>query len=290
MKTGAVVVTYDPILDVFRSLLDNISSQVDYFFVIDNNSKNTLCLKKTCLPFSNIIFIENGENKGLGFSYNLALSLAEQRGIEWLLILDQDSICPRNLIQTFVSDISILDDARIGLICPNIFNRSNNTLQDGVSKSMHAVMNCISSGSFVNVVVARKVGAFNADFFMDYVDFDFSRKLRKNGFRQIMDPLLILNHDIGGSRTVLYFGLKTLVFDKPLFRYYYSFRNRYFFIRTEKNVFVRLKEWFWFFYSRSCYLHFYKGRKKTLRRVISIAIKDAKKGVLGVCSHDFSSF
>jgi rhamnosyltransferase len=55
----------------------------------------------------------------------------------------------------------------------------------------------ITSGSILNVSLAKHVGPFNEDLFIDFVDAEFSYRVIQNGYTNLMFSNIVLNHALG---------------------------------------------------------------------------------------------
>ena len=55
----------------------------------------------------------------------------------------------------------------------------------------------ISSGSLIHIDVFKKIGLFRDDFFIDYIDFEFSVRARLNDFQISLVKDAILYHKQG---------------------------------------------------------------------------------------------
>jgi len=107
-SVAAIIVTYYPD-DRLSDLLFSIGKQVDDIWVIDNGStgpaKNIIegLLKRSNTSFNLIL---NKENLGLAAAQNQGIKEVINLGINWILLLDQDSIPGYDMIEKlmFVAD------------------------------------------------------------------------------------------------------------------------------------------------------------------------------------------
>ena len=102
METLAGITLYEP--DVHR-LLENIDAvlpQVDKLICVDNGSKNIAEIKdRIHWKYPEVEIIENGENLGIARALNQMFEYAEAHVYDWVLTLDQDSVCPENLMEEY---------------------------------------------------------------------------------------------------------------------------------------------------------------------------------------------
>ena len=96
--------------DVAR-LEENISSiygQVDRVICVDNGSDNIKNIEDCVLNnWKNITIIKNGKNEGIAKALNQMFEFAIEQQYEYVLTLDQDSVCPDNIIEEYLSLIHI---------------------------------------------------------------------------------------------------------------------------------------------------------------------------------------
>ena len=104
--------------DVAR-LEENISSiygQVDRVICVDNGSDNIKSIEDCVLKnWKNITIIKNGKNEGIAKALNQMFEFAIEQQYEYVLTLDQDSVCPDNIIEEYNK---YLDEHKLGSLCP----------------------------------------------------------------------------------------------------------------------------------------------------------------------------
>jgi len=65
------------------------------------------------------------------------------------------------------------------------------------SEAPQEALTLITSGSILNLSLVKKVGDFNEDLFIDFVDAEFSYRVIQAGFINLMFSNILLNHAIG---------------------------------------------------------------------------------------------
>jgi rhamnosyltransferase len=110
----------------------------------------------------------------------------------------------------------------------------------------------MSSGTFLAIESAKKIGYFDEEFFIDEIDHDYSLKCYKQSFFNISSYDVFLSHSVGESHKVskpMNNFKKEIIIHKP-FRYYHIFRNgrimffRYLFIEPNfsfRKLYLLLK-------------------------------------------------
>ncbi|OUN76834.1 glycosyltransferase family 2 protein [Bacteroides sp. An51A] len=220
---AAGIVLFNP--DIIR-LKDNINSigpQVDTIYLIDQHSFN---LNDIHTLISNIHYpihlTQNDNNMGIAYALNQLLLEAENDKYEWIITLDQDTVCPLNLIKELRQYIYMQN---VGIVCPVINDRSFGII-DKDDKPYTIVKTCITSASLTSVKAWRKVGGFDSSMFIDGVDTDFCYSLSRNGYIILRCNTVSILHEIGHNSFISnILGHKQVVFNHSAFRYYYICRN-----------------------------------------------------------------
>jgi GT2 family glycosyltransferase len=132
-------------------------------------------------------------NGGLAAAYNHALSLAQDKQIEWLLLLDQDTVVGPELLSALLQQIAtpvqadvcamvpklVQDDA---VISPQIVQRFNNrsvaTNFSGVSSRRVTALN---SGACLRVQAVQAIGGFPWEYRLEYLDHIMFSRLQSGG-------------------------------------------------------------------------------------------------------------
>ena len=238
----AVIVTYNPSVPLLRENIAALVCQVSRLIILDNGSKNVVAICCLLKNFPTVEFYEADENLGLARQYNQALYMAYTGGYKWLLTMDQDTVVPKNLVDTY---LGYGNDESVGIISPVIWNACVYRRHE-VEKSFSGygecteVTRCISSAAMHRVSALREAGTFDEALFIDYVDDDCCRSIRAMGYRILRINNLLVRHYWGKS-TCRKVGLVNIVCPNyPAIRYYYIFRNRIYFERKYGGSLIKL--------------------------------------------------
>lgn len=215
-------VTYNPDVKLLQRSLSTIIDQVDYVLIVDNGSDNKSNLASLCHNSNKTNIIYNCSNKGVATALNQIGKYAENLGCPWFLTLDQDSVCPIDLMSIY-SKYMLNQD--IGIISPFILQRNNSNIKSSTSQVCEFVEIVITSGCLVSTQAWKSVGGFWEDLFIDRVDDDFCLALRDHGWRILQTNQVCLEHQIGNPSLHSLFGKKYYTDSYPSFRYYYIARN-----------------------------------------------------------------
>ena len=96
----AVIVVFQPNLDVLRQLILASSQQVDRLVVVNNSPKISL---ETCLPDlgEHIHLITLQENMGIAYAQNIGIEWVISQKAEYVLLLDQDSMPTSGMVHLY---------------------------------------------------------------------------------------------------------------------------------------------------------------------------------------------
>jgi rhamnosyltransferase len=290
-KVCAVMVCFYPNLEELSNNIKSIVGQVDKLFIVDNSEK----------PVNNNFLAENGqlrkiewvslkENLGIGAAHNVGIRMAIEQNFDGILLLDQDSNPPENLVSSLVEGVQFLKNQGIKVAClgPDIFNKNTNEnykplVNKGIELNEDFIEKdvLISSGKLIVADAVKDVGLMDESLFIDLVDFEWCWRARKYGYRVFSSKRARMGHMVG-QKNVKILKVYNLLIPSPI-RHYYQFRNTLFLLKRDyvptywkcKAVVERSIEFF-------LYPIFISQRITRIRYIIS-GIKDGlfnKKGKL----------
>lgn len=221
----AGIVLYNPEIDIVKQNIKTLSQQGFEVLLVDNCSKN----KDEIISLEGAKCILNDDNLGVGRALNQICEYSKEHGFHWSLLLDQDSIVPDNLLDEYKKRIEY---DKLAILCPTIIEDNiNQDISSKTSDTEIQVRKCITSGSMVSTDIWSKVGKFDEDMFIDYVDFDYCYKVGKQGYVIIQLPSVKLLHSLGDSKLRRCFWWKIRVSGHSEMRKYYISRNIVIFMR-----------------------------------------------------------
>ena len=200
-------------------VVDNSSSQIFWSFL--ENIQNEF-------PFELIL---NGSNLGIAGALNRGVHYALSNGFKWVLTMDQDSFIPPGYVEAFFKAYdSSPERQKIAILAPTHFDKKTGYQSrdyrglQGPYVSKNIVM---TSGNLIPTHIFEKVGFYDEDLFIEYVDHDFCLRVKKLGFKTVLVTGTQLGHSLGDIRKhsivgpVFFFSHNYL----PVRRYYRA-RNR----------------------------------------------------------------
>lgn len=230
----AVVVAFHPDAG-FERRLAAVTAQVGNVLVVDNTPGGGCAHRLASM--ASVAVRENGVNLGIATALNQGLEHAVQTGCTWLLTLDQDTLCHTDMV-------AVLTRARTA--CPfdaaivggDYLDPENPRPRAGAHE-FREVKTVITSGCLVNVGMAREIGGFRDDYFIDQVDHEFCLRARAAGQRVIISGRPVMTHSVGRSGGVRLPVLGVMP-NHPPQRKYYIARNT---IATVRRYWLREPDW-----------------------------------------------
>ncbi|MDU3338238.1 glycosyltransferase family 2 protein [Paraclostridium bifermentans] len=238
----ATIITYNPNLKRLEKNILSIVNQVEEVLILDNKSSNIASIKKLISVINkennkNIGIIENDSNRGIAYALNQSINYAYSNNYHWTLTLDQDSICDEDMIKYMELYLETNDKENIGIIAPSIIDENKQNEIEKMSGDIEFPTVVITSGSLTNTKIAKKIGGFVNELFIDYVDHEFCLRLRKNKYNIVKLKKAKLYHELGEIKTYNLFGKTATTTNHSDLRRYYYYRNSIYVHKTYKKEF-----------------------------------------------------
>jgi rhamnosyltransferase len=277
IKVLAVIVTYNPESELLKRDIEALVDQVDAIAVFDNASANSDAVSLLCSEYDTIDLYNNSENLGLPINYNRAFRIAKDKGCEWMLIMDQDTVVPDDLVASYIEYAQLPDVAIMTPVIWDINICSKEQLKESIpDQEFSRVRDCISSASFNNVEILDKLGGFDEKLFIDQVDFDYCKNVERHGYDIIRINNCIVEHQIGNGERKRFLGKTFVVDNHSPIRTYYMFRNRVYFARKYAISVTRDPSFFKTFGVLTAQLLFEKQKAKKLGNAVKGVIDGFK--------------
>jgi rhamnosyltransferase len=241
----AVVVTYNAGSSI-RQQFSALRHQVGRVVIVDNGSaaddRLTLRELQAGSP-DKVAVILNGTNLGVGAAQNMGIRKAMNEGFAWVLLLDHDSVPEGDMVARMLEAYGNLPEQVrevTAVVAPQVVDR--NALLGSKFTILHRkwlfrrvpctagkvldVLTVIASGSMIRVDALNRLGGMREDYFIDYIDAEFSLRVHTAGFKIMVACDAVLHHALGQRKTYRIAGFTM----KPSFhsaeRRYFIFRNR----------------------------------------------------------------
>jgi rhamnosyltransferase len=236
----AVVVTFHPDSEVFSNL-SKVHQQVQSVVVVDNGShlESLAPLRVACSSFG-FHLVENGENLGIATALNIGIRKAQILGANWVLLFDQDSTITSGFTQAMLDSFaSSRWNNHLAILVPRYIDKRSGSTLPALELKGGELEIAITSGSLVPMSVFRDHGLFEDELFIDAVDFEFSLRMRSQGFHIEECSKAVLLHSPGTPRTYRFrehYLFQTTNYS-PVRRYYQA-RNHVWIVRHYWNRFL----------------------------------------------------
>lgn len=230
MHICAGIITYNPTLTDVSTCLEALCNQVERVIIVDNASKNVKSLQEVVSKYTNVTLVKNSQNVGFAKALTQVFEWAKSQGFNWVLTLNDDSVVPSNMISEYKKIMenqgSLVNqknakNSKIAIVCSLLKNRLDGTI-------LHSKCHedeCITSGSLTSVEAWEKIGGFDEWLEIDGVDFDFSRRLVRAGWKIVECQNVIMEHQIGKARSINLIIKHPIVWNHNANRKYYIARN-----------------------------------------------------------------
>ena len=235
----AGITTFNPDLNQLKKNIDAIITQVEKIILVDNGSKNASDVRELVMQYENTIYpVYSPENMGIASALNIILKTGQSLGAEWVLTLDQDSVCPKDMIaryRKYMEHMAIRHpDTKTGIFCATVLDKSGTILEDG-AKEITSVKRCITSGSLTSCSAWEAIGGFDERMFIDGVDFDYCDRLVAAGYKILRIRSVVLSHELGDITLRRFLFWEVKVKNHSAFRRYYIARNGFYLARKEHS-------------------------------------------------------
>lgn len=271
----AAIVSFNPDIKRLYSVVKAIYLQVEETIIYDNGSDNWETIRDSLKEFPKVSFMNSNQNEGIAYALNRACEYGLTKGYDWILTLDQDTICPDNMIKMMEPHTH---NDEIGIICPSVDYEG---LEKKIDKHNEYVQACMTSASLTRLLLWQEVGGFREDYFIDHVDNEYCLKIRLKGKKILRISDTVIHHELGETRQKKILGLIKYSYSfHSAWRYYYIARNNLCFIREYRGNINYVKEYIKYYYV------LIKGfllseSKPEIYRYIRLGIKDANNMHMG---------
>lgn len=290
MNTVGIIVLYNPKLSILSQLYDSIINQCNNFLLVDNSPsentrmKNQHWIEKLNNP--NCYYLPMSDNLGIATAQNRGIEFAKTLNADFVLLLDQDSVLPNNMVSDLLGAYQKLSkNHQVACVAPSFLDRKNNQISPviqyrglsrkrimpKVSDDELEVAHIIASGMLIPVEVFDVVGLKQDNLFIDYVDIEWCLRAGCLGYKTFVVPKVVMQHDIGDDMVQV--GNRSIMLHSD-FRNYFAIRNAVFLMLYRKLP-LPFKIWE-MFKLPVCLVVYALASKKSLQsfKIMLIAIKD----------------
>jgi len=302
LSIASVTLAYnsEQFLSVQLEALLRQSWRLQEIIVVNNGSTDgTRDLLSARYPELTVLDLPNNLGAGGGYASGLAYA-AEEKKHDWVWLLDHDSVPAEDGLEKLLEGLATIEGSTesVGLLAPVPIHSGTRLSYPGMlwrrgwapppsesaDQPVCFVDAVISSGSLIRSEVVGKVGLPRADFFIDFVDYEYCLRLRRHGYKIALVRKSLLDHAIGNPRTINIFGYSKAWGGHAPWREYYMSRNETFTIwsyfpdwKSKFSVFRRLLR------HATAILAFGEQKRACLRMML-LGFLDGRAGRLGIRS------
>ena len=252
-RVGVVVLNWRRAKDTIecvRSLQAMSYPRFDIVIVDNASADGSTGMLRAAFP--GITVIENSENLGYAGGNNVGIRYALERGADYVLLLNNDTVVAPNLLRDLV--VAAESDRRIGIVGPEICDYHDPTTiwftgamidwwtgaspHIGLGERDHGqyhqrveVDRLTGCAMMVRRDVFERVGVFDPEYFLYYEDVDFCVRAAKAGYKSYCVQTAKVWHKVSSS---------TRANEKSALHAYYQTRNRLLFLSKNSRIAVSL--------------------------------------------------
>ncbi len=192
IQVAGIVVIYNPVEEEINNIGSYISN-LDRLYIIDNSEKiHKIDYEK--FTSTKVEYFFCGENLGIAAALNKGIDKAIKDHFKYCILFDQDTYAEANLIPVILKYIMLNQTGDIGIYAS--IPEYNSILSKKV-KNSEKINFAITSGSLISLDIFQKVGAFLDKLFIDYIDFEYCLRLKKNGYKIVQLKDVFIQHNLG---------------------------------------------------------------------------------------------
>ncbi|MFC1711917.1 glycosyltransferase family 2 protein [Patescibacteria group bacterium] len=219
MRVFIIIVNYngDPyILECLKSLYKSDISNFKVDILIVDNKSSDNSIEKIKTQFPKVKIVKNQKNLGFAAACNRGIKISLQSKAQFIFLLNPDTVVEKKLVKPLIETAK--KENKIGIISPLLKDkyRDKDVYTTGlefnkiIGKTSHKhykdrpkniIYEDLVSGCamFIKTEVFNKIGFFDERFFMYFEDSDFCLRAKAAGFKIVLEPQVVVNHEISKS-------------------------------------------------------------------------------------------
>jgi rhamnosyltransferase len=247
----AIVVTYNPDIEILKSQLNVTLSFVNQFVIVNNGcTVDALETLQNWHQQNQASLINLQHNLGLAYGLNRGIDYALSHNYTHVVLFDQDSIPDPDMLPTLQKAyIALAEDfGNVAAVGPSHrdprtgfrseFNKIGRFYKSLDGVNLFQVNYLQSSGSLISLDIFKEYGLMDEDLFIHHVDQEWFYRLSSYGYSGFGVQEACMTHLVGDKTITLPFGFNRDVHLYSPFRNYYTIRNT---IKLCKRNYMPLK-------------------------------------------------
>lgn len=276
MKIYAEIVTYNPDIMVLEENILSVKPQVDKVIVYDNGSDNFADFEDI-LKTNNCFVVKNAANNGIAEALAYGIDLAHEEGADYVYALDHDTVSNSDVIQKLLYEVQ--KDPQIAMIGCGKEIGLQEPFDANYEGECEYVKQIVTAGSLINVACAVKVGNYNRDMFIDWVDVEMCYRLMTAGYKIAVHRGAVMKHLVGEPTKRMFMGREYTLYNYSPFRVYHIFRNGFYILKKYKNIDLTYRQKSWIYYRWPLLIVLFEKNKVAKARAIIKGFINGRKMV-----------
>lgn len=234
-----VVVLFNPDYKGLCDLIKSTAVQIQKIVLVDNSEQdNSILINDIFVRYDKLFeYIKIGKNVGIAAAQNIGVNAAKCMNATHVLLLDQDSQLPEDMVDKLLNtEMQLISSGiKVASVGPAFYDtKTQKTSGAIIIKPFYKKIipvnyqkpertdYLIASGSLIRIDVFDKVGLMDESLFIDLVDIEWCERCNRKGYHSFVAPDLIMDHNIGSGFTRV-LGKNVVIHND--FRHYFVVRN-----------------------------------------------------------------
>ena len=236
-KVAVIIVNYNGIEDTREAIESVLKQQVKTQIIVVDNASEGYEAEKLEKEYPKIKVIGSKNNLGFAGGNNLGIDYALEKGYEYILLLNNDTVIHKDMIRYLLSEAGeniVSVPAMYFFSDPGILWYGGGSINKWTGNVSHLVLTKKQKCSFatgccmlIHKNILERVGKMDENYFMYCEDIDYSVRLNQAGIKIQYVPEAKLWHKVG----------KASGGNESAFSLYYVSRNRFACIKKFRGYF-----------------------------------------------------
>ena len=287
MNYGVAIIYYNPEIEVLKQL-EVYCKVFEEVLIVDNSDKEVFDIKKVIKQYDKVQYINMNGNQGMSKALTQAYIWANEKKLDFLLTMDQDSIYRESQITNMIQYINKNYEEDVAIYVANFAKMYWDKKEDKFvlgnylvgENEVKEVDMCLTSTSFINVKAMEQIMPLE-DYFISYVDNFISTDFIQKGYRLVRVGTSKFEQQVGESVNNTWYNRTFKILHHKEIRYYYMIRNNYYYRKKfGKNLKIKIKSYLLLW---RLYFNILMGEKQKLRKFKACyaGYKDYVQGIKG---------
>lgn len=239
LKFSGVVVLYKPNVKKVCNNINTYIDSLDKLYIVDNSGYKNIDIYNQYKDNRKVEYIVLNKNMGIAHALNIGMKNSINEEFDWFLTMDQDSKFEKNNFEKFKKFIieKSCNYKNTAILAPHhvtmLYEEDNN------NEETLKVLDVMTSGNFINLNIAKKIGFFREDFFIDAVDIEYCLRINSKKYEVRIVNFIKMNHELGNEKRVRILNRYPIIYNYNYIRRYYITRNTLFTCKQYKSYFPK---------------------------------------------------